>query len=189
MNRKLSWLFTAILLGSVLRAEAQQAKKISRIGFLFPNDVSSSKIQAEAFRQALRQLGYVEGENMVVERRYADGKSDRLAALAAELVRIKVDVIVTGATAPTQAAKQATSTIPIVITNHNDPVGAGLVESLAHPGRNVTGLSNIAIELSGKRLELLQETVSKLSRVAVLRIPSAPATLPQMKEMSSRPRL
>lgn len=184
MNKKIFSVALCALLFVLCRfTEAQQPKKIPRIGFLFPNDVSSSGIQADAFRQALRQLGYVEGQNIIVEWRYADGKSDRLAALAAELVRIKVDVIVTAATAPTQAAKQATSTIPIVITNHNDPVGAGLVESLAYPGRNVTGLSNIAIELSGKRLELLQETVSKLSRVAVLRIPSAPATLPQMKEM------
>jgi putative ABC transport system substrate-binding protein len=164
-------------------AEAQQQNKIARIGFLAINSVSSSATSVEAFRLGLRQLGYIEGQNIIIEWRYADGRSDRLPDLAAELVRIKVDVIVTSATSPTEAAKKATNTIPIVIASHNDPIGAGLVASLARPGGNVTGLSNIAIELSGKRLELLKEMVPKLSRVAILRIPSAPATAPQMKEM------
>jgi len=164
-------------------AEAQQQNKIARIGFLAINSVSSSATSVEAFRLGLRQLGYIEGQNIIIEWQYADGRSDRLPDLAAELVRIKVDVIVTSATSPTEAAKKATNTIPIVIASHNDPIGAGLVASLARPGGNVTGLSNIAIELSGKRLELLKEMVPKLSRVAILRIPSAPATPPQMKEM------
>ena len=172
-----------ILFGLCAAVEAQQQKKIARIGFLAINSASSSATSVEAFRLGLRQLGYIEGQNIIIEWRYADGRSDRLPDLAAELVRIKVDVIVTSATSPTQAAKKATDTIPIVIANHNDPIGAGLVASLARPGGNVTGLSNIAIELSGKRLELLKEMVPKLSRVAILRIPSAPATPPQMKEM------
>ena len=170
-------------------AEAQQQNKIARIGFLAINSVSSSATSVEAFRLGLRQLGYIEGQNIIIEWRYADGRSDRLPDLAAELVRIKVDVIVTSATSPTEAAKKATNTIPIVIASHNDPIGAGLVASLARPGGNVTGLSNIAIELSGKRLELLKEMVPKLSRVAILRIPSAPATPPQMKEMESAAQL
>jgi putative tryptophan/tyrosine transport system substrate-binding protein len=170
-------------------AEAQQQNKIARIGFLAINSVSSSATSVEAFRLGLRQLGYIEGQNIIIEWQYADGRSDRLPDLAAELVRIKVDVIVTSATSPTEAAKKATNTIPIVIASHNDPIGAGLVASLARPGGNVTGLSNIAIELSGKRLELLKEMVPKLSRVAILRIPSAPATPPQMKEMESAAQL
>jgi ABC-type uncharacterized transport system substrate-binding protein len=177
----LSVIVFVVLAGAV--AQAEQQKKTARIGFLAINSASSTTVHAEAFRQGLRQLGYVEGQNIVVEWRYADGKSDRLPGLAAELLGLKVDVIVTGATAPTRALKQATNTIPIVIATHNDPVGAGLVASLAHPGGNVTGLSNIQIELSGKRLELLKEIVPKLSRVAILRIPSVPATPPQMKEM------
>jgi len=173
----------AVFLVLSIHTEAQQQNKIARIGFLAINSVSSSATSVEAFRLGLRQLGYIEGQNIIIEWRYADGRSDRLPDLAAELVRIKVDVIVTSATSPTEAAKKATNTIPIVIASHNDPIGAGLVASLARPGGNVTGLSNIAIELSGKRLELLKEMVPKLSRVAILRIPSAPATPPQMKEM------
>jgi ABC-type uncharacterized transport system substrate-binding protein len=166
-----------------LSQRRRSSKTKLRIGFLAINSVSSSATSVEAFRLGLRQLGYIEGQNIIIEWRYADGRSDRLPDLAAELVRIKVDVIVTSATSPTEAAKKATNTIPIVIASHNDPIGAGLVASLARPGGNVTGLSNIAIELSGKRLELLKEMVPKLSRVAILRIPSAPATPPQMKEM------
>jgi putative ABC transport system substrate-binding protein len=161
-------------------AVAQQPQKVPRIGFLSLNSRSSIATNAEAFRQGLRDFGYVEGRNIVIEWRYADGKSDRLPSLVSELIHLEVDVIVTSATAPAQAAKQATSTIPIVIANHNDPVGAGLVASLARPGGNVTGLSNMQIELGGKRLELLKE-VKRVSRVAVLQIPSAPATPPQMK--------
>jgi putative ABC transport system substrate-binding protein len=165
-------------------AVAQQPQKVPRIGFLSLNSRSSIATNAEAFRQGLRDFGYVEGRNIVIEWRYADGKSDRLPSLVSELIHLEVDVIVTSATAPAQAAKQATSTIPIVIANHNDPVGAGLVASLARPGGNVTGLSNMQIELGGKRLELLKE-VKRVSRVAVLQIPSAPATPPQMKEMEA----
>ncbi len=124
--------------------------------------------RTEAFRQGMRQLGYVEGKNIVMEYRYADGKLDRVLALAAELVQLKVDVIVTAAATPTRAAKEATVTIPIVMTNDNDPVGNGFVASLARPGGNITGMASLSPELSGKRLELLKEIVPKLSRVAVI---------------------
>jgi putative ABC transport system substrate-binding protein len=165
-------------------AVAQQPQKVPRIGFLSLNSRSSTATNADAFRQGLRDFGYVEGRNIVIEWRYADGKSDRLPSLVSELILLEVNVIVTSATAPAHAAKQATSTIPIVIANHNDPVGAGLVASLARPGGNATGLSNMQIELGGKRLELLKE-VKRVSRVAVLQIPSAPATPPQMKEIEA----
>lgn len=185
MNKNVICLaLSAMLIAHCFSVDAQQPKQIPRIGFLSLNSLSSTATYANAFRQGLHDLGYVEARNIVIEWRYADGKSDRLAGLMAELIHLKVDVIVTAATAPAQAAKQATSTVPIVIANHNDPVGAGLVASLARPGGNATGLSNMQIELGGKRLELLKE-VKKISRVAVLRIPSAPATLPQMKEMEA----
>jgi putative ABC transport system substrate-binding protein len=180
-------LVAVVIFAFVHLADAQQPKKVPRIGFLSLNSPSAAATRADAFRQGLRDLGYLDGKNIIVEWRYADGKADRLPDLVAELVRLKVDVIVTGATSPTQAAKQATSTIPIVIANHNDPVGAGLVASLARPGGNVTGLSNMALELSGKRLELLKEVV-KVSRVAVLRIPSVLATPPQMQQMEAAAR-
>ena len=129
---------------------------------------SAISARVEAFRQGLRELGYVEGKNIVIEWRYAEGKLDRLPALAAELVRLKVDIIVTGGPAATRAAKEATVTIPIVMAQDTDPVGNGFVASLARPGGNITGLSTLAPELSGKQLELLKEIVPKLSRVAVL---------------------
>ena len=173
-----------VLFALCVSAKAQQPKKIPRIGFLSLNSLASTATNTEAFRQGLGEFGYVEGQNIVIEWRYADGQRSRLPGLVNELIQLQVDVIVTSATAPAEAAKQATSTIPIVIANHNDPVGAGLVASLAQPEGNATGLSNMQIELGGKRLELLKE-VKKLSRVAVLQIPSAPATPPQMKEMKA----
>ena len=149
-------------------AEAQQPTKVPRIGSLYAGDPSTQSARIEAFRQGLRDLGYVEGKNIVVEYRYADGKPDRLPALAAELVRLKVDVIISGGASATRPAKEATTTIPIVMTNDPDPVRSGFVASLARPGGNVTGLSALTTELSGKRLELLKEIVPRLSRVAVL---------------------
>ena len=131
----------------------------------FPSAIPA---RIEAFRQGLRELGYVEGKNIVIEWRYAEGKLDRLPALAAELVRLKVDIIVTAGPTVTRAAKEATVTIPIVMALDNDPVGNGFVASLARPGGNITGLSTLSPELSGKQLELLKEIVPKLSRVAVL---------------------
>jgi putative ABC transport system substrate-binding protein len=149
------------------RIEAQEATKIPRIGFLIGTAPSAVVARTEAFRQGLRELGYIEGKNIVIEWRYAEAKLDRLPALAAELVRIKVAVIVAGGPTPTRAAKDATSTIPIVMAQHTDPVGSGLVASLARPGGNITGLSTLAPEVSGKRLELLKEIFPKLVRVAV----------------------
>ena len=149
-------------------------RRSPRIGYLTGASLSANAARIEAFRQGLRELGYVEGKNIVIEWRYAEGKLDRLPALAAELVRLKVDVIVTGGPAATRAAKEATSTIPIVMTNDPDPVGNGFVASLARPGGNITGLSTFAPELSGKRLEILREVVPKLSRVAVLGTSTAP---------------
>jgi len=158
---------SAVLFALSVSAQAQQAGKIPRIGYLAASSLSGQSARIEAFRQGLRELGYVEGKNIVIEYRSAEGKLDRLPALAAELVRLKVDIIVTGGPIPTRVAKGATSTIPIVMTQDVDPVGTGLVASLARPGGNITGLSTLAPELSGKQLELLKETIPKLSRVAV----------------------
>jgi len=176
-NRKskienLKWLglsviaFVLVVTGAV--AQAQQPTKIPRIGFLGATSLSATSARIEAFRHGLPELGYVEGKNIVIEYRWAEGKIERLPDLAAELVRLKVDVIVTSSAAPTRAAKEATTTIPIVMANDNDPVGSGHVASLARPGGNVTGVSTFAPEISGKQLELLKEIVPKLSRVAVL---------------------
>jgi len=167
MNKRLAWLAALILLVSATLVEAQQPTKIPLIGFLSGSFPSTSPARREAFRQGLRELGYVEGKNIVIEQRYADGKFDRLPALAAELVRLKVDIIVTAGPQSTRPAKQATSTIPIVMAMDPDPVGNGFVASLARPGGNITGLSSLAPEISGKQLELLKEIVPRLSRVAV----------------------
>ena len=153
-------------------AEAQQPKKIYRIGYL--SQRSANETRDEAFRQGLHEVGYSEGQNIVIEVRSADGKLDRLPALASELVRLKVDIIVSTSGAVTSAAKQATSAIPIVMTNDADPVANRLVASLSHPGGNITGLSNLAPELYGKRLELVKETLPKISRVGLLWNPSFP---------------
>jgi putative tryptophan/tyrosine transport system substrate-binding protein len=166
MNKKiLLFILAVVILAFVYTAEAQQAKKIPRIGFLAVNPATSRQ---EAFREGLHELGYVEGKNIVIEWRTADGQSDRLPDLAAELVRLKVDAIVTAGAASTRPAKAATVTIPIVMALDNDPVGSGFVASLARPGGNITGLSQMAPELAGKRLELLKEVVPRLLRVAVL---------------------
>ena len=167
MNPKLFWLLTAILLTSIALAEAQQPEKVPRIGYLSGSPPSAIAEHNEAFRQGLRELGYVEDKNIVIEWRSAEGKRDRLPALATELVQLKVNVIVTAGPLVTRAVKQATSTIPIVMAQDPDPVGNGFVASLARPGENITGLSRLAPELTGKQLELLKEIVPKLSRVAV----------------------
>src|SRR5262249_31970201 len=147
--------------------QAQQPKKIPRIGYLMVQSSSTRSVRIDPFRQGLRELGYVEGRNIVIEWRFAEEKLDRLSALAAERAGLKVDIIVTSGRIPTHAAKEATSTIPIVMTQDSDPVANGFVASLARPGGNITGLSTLAPELSGKRLELLKEIIPKLSRVAV----------------------
>jgi len=149
-------------------AQAQQPKKIPRIGYLSAATPSAMLDRTQAFRQGLRELGYIEGKNIVIEWRYADGKLDRLTPLADELVGLKVDAIVTGGSGATRPAKQATASIPVVMTQDNDPVANGFVASLARPGGNVTGLSTLSPEISGKRLELLKELVPRLSRVAVI---------------------
>ena len=164
-------------------AAAQQPTKIPRIANLIGPSPSADLARTEAFRQGLRELGYVEGKNIVIELRSAEGKLDRLPALAAELVRLKVDVIVTGGPTATRAAKEATSTIPIVMAQDTDPVGNGFVASLARPGGNITGLSTFAPELSGKRLELLKETIPKLSRVAVFGTSTYPGNAQSLKEV------
>jgi ABC-type uncharacterized transport system substrate-binding protein len=159
----------AAMLAFVNLVEAQQPKKIRRLGYLLPGFPQSAlNPNVEAFRQGLRELGYVEGNNIIIEYRFAERKLGRMPALAAELVSLKVECIVTPGSPPTRAAKQATSMIPIVMTQVDDPVEEGFVTSLARPGGNITGLTNIAAELSGKRLELLKETIPKLSRVGVL---------------------
>jgi len=171
----------AMLLAISVPAHAQQPTKIPRIGFLTGISAAGSAARVEAFRQGLRELGYVEGKNIVIEYRYADGKLDRLSELADESVRLEVNVIVTGGSAATRPARAATATIPIVMGQDSDPVGSGFVASLARPGGNITGLSNLAPEISGKRLELLKEIVPKLSRVAVLGTFATPGNAQELK--------
>jgi putative ABC transport system substrate-binding protein len=168
--KKLSLLFTVatLILATAHLAEAQQVGKIPGIGFLFSGDPSESSARIEAFRQGLRELGYVEGKNIIIEERSSGEKRDSLSNLAAELVGLKVAAIVTMGTSATQAAKNATGTIPIVMTFVSDPVGFGFVASLARPGGNITGLTNLGPELSGKRLELLKEVLPQTSRVTIL---------------------
>jgi putative tryptophan/tyrosine transport system substrate-binding protein len=174
---------SAMLFALCASAEAQQPAKIPRIGFLGAASMSANSARIEAFRQGLRELGYVEGKNIVIEYRYADGKSDRLPALAVELVGLKVDVIISGGGGATRPAKEATATIPIVMTGDGDPVGLGFVASLARPGGNITGLSTFSPELSGKRLELVKESVSKLSRVAVFGTSTSPDNAQVLREL------
>jgi putative tryptophan/tyrosine transport system substrate-binding protein len=171
-----------LILGCVGMAQAQQPTKVPRIGYLSGNSLSSESARTDDFRQGLRELGYAEGKNIVIEFRYAEGKLDRLPALAAELVRLKVDVIVTGGTGSTRSANEATNTIPIVMTQDPDPVGNGFVVSLARPGGNITGLSTLSPELSGKRLELLKEIIPKLLRVAVLGTSTNPSNAQSLRE-------
>jgi len=172
-----------VLLATVFIAGAQQPAKISLIGYLTGPSLSANAARIEAFRQGLRELGYVEGKNIVIEWRSAEGKLDRLPALAAELVRLKVDVIVTGGGTATHPAREATSMIPIVMTQDSDPVANGFVASLARPGGNITGLSRLAPELSGKRLEILREVVPKLSRVASIGTSTQPGYAQVIREL------
>ena len=158
-----------VLLLTVFLADAQQTGKILHIGFLDNSTASGSDFLVEAFRQELSKLGWIEGKNITIEYRFAEQKNERLPELAADLVRLKVDLIVVTSAVPALAAKKATTTIPIVMTTSTDPVGAGLVASLARPGGNVTGLSGLALELNTKRLEVLKDAVPKLARVGLLR--------------------
>jgi putative ABC transport system substrate-binding protein len=178
-------LLVGLTLPSVHLAEAQQQAKVPKIGWVGARPVSRNTVSTpgrELFRRELRKLGYIEGKNMAFEYRSAENKLDRLPALADELVRLNVDVLVTGSTAATLAAKDATRTIPIVFLSGSDPVALGLVDSLARPGGNITGFTSIGSVLAGKRLELLKETIPKLSRVAVLWNPQNPASAQSWKE-------
>jgi putative ABC transport system substrate-binding protein len=185
MKRKIViCLLTGCLMFIALFAEAQQPKKVTRIGYLSSGDAAGESSRSEGIRLALRERGYIEGQSIASEYRYTEGKPDRLPDLAAELVRLKVDIIViAGGTEPIRAAKNATKTIPIVMTGGGlDPVEAGLVESLARPGGNVTGITNLGRELVGKRLELFKEAVPKLARVAVLYEPAILGNAREVKE-------
>jgi putative tryptophan/tyrosine transport system substrate-binding protein len=181
MNKKF-WLFTLLFLVAGTLAQAQQPKKVPRIGYLTASTPVAQLPGTEALREGLRQLGYIEGQNIAIEFLYAEEKPDRLPILAAELVRLKVDVIVTGGPTATRTAKEATVTIPIVMAQDGDPVGSGFVASLARPGGNITGLSSLSPELSGKRLELLKEIVPKVNRVAVLGTSTNPGNAQGLKE-------
>jgi putative tryptophan/tyrosine transport system substrate-binding protein len=171
----------SILLALGLPAQAQQPRKISRIGYLSSGDPVSRGYRIEAFRQGLKELGYTEGKNIIIEYRFAEARSDRLPELARELIGLKVDIIFAGGTPATEAAKNATRTLPIV-TSSDDPVGRGLVAGLPRPGGNITGLTNLAVQLVGKRLELLKEVIPGLSRVALLCNPSNPRSDLGMRE-------
>ena len=175
----------SLLLGLCLPASAQQPKKVTRIGYLSSSDPATESTRAEAIRLALRELGYIEGQNIATEYRYAEGKRDRGPQLASELVRLKVDIIVVAGGGPViRAAMNSTKTIPIVISSGGiDPVGAGLVQSLARPGGNVTGITTLSRELGGKRLELLKEAVTKIARVAVLYDAASPGIVLDVKEV------
>jgi putative tryptophan/tyrosine transport system substrate-binding protein len=172
----------SLLLAQCPAAEAQQPAKIPRIGFLNTNAAAAFTARTEGFRQGLRELGYVEGKNILIEYRYAEGKLDRLPSLAAELVRLKVDVIVTAVSSSTRSAKEATNTIPIVMAQDNDPVGNGFIASLARPGGNITGLSTLSPEIGGKQLELLQGVVPKMVRAAVIGTSTLPGHAQRLKE-------
>jgi putative tryptophan/tyrosine transport system substrate-binding protein len=182
-----SILVAVVLLAVAVIAEAQQPKKVSRIGYLASTDAARESTRSKGIQLALRERGYVEGQNIATEYRYAEGNLDRLPALAAELMRLKVDIIlVTGGDQVIRAAKDATKTIPIVMIGASaDPVEAGHVESLARPGGNVTGLTALTAELGGKRLELLKEAVPKLTRVAVLYDPASTVNAHELKEVLS----
>ena len=183
MNKEIFCLAVgALLFALCVPAEAQQAGKIFRIGFLDNSTAAGSAVLVDAFRQELSKLGWIEGKNLIIEYRFSEQKRERLPALAAELVRLKVDLIVTTGEPSALAAKKATTSIPIVMASVGDPVGSGLVASLARPGGNVTGLSNLGTELNSKRLEVLKDAIPKLARVGLLRQAGGSASL-QMKEL------
>jgi putative tryptophan/tyrosine transport system substrate-binding protein len=184
-NRFIVWLLATLFLANVSLADAQQTGKVPRIGFLDNSTASGIAVLLEAFRQELRKLGWIEGKNIAIEYRFSELKAERLPELAADLVRLNVDLIVTTGEPPARAAKSATTTIPIVMANAGDPVGSGFVASLARPGGNVTGLSNLGPELNSKRLEVLKDAIPKLARVGLLRGAAGSITLasPQLREI------
>ena len=179
----LFWLLVTVFLITAPPAAAQQSTKVSRIGYVTASSRSNVPARIEAFQRGMRELGYVEDKNVAIEWRFGDGKPERLPGIVAELVRLKLDVIVTGGPSTNHAAKEATVTIPIVMGYDTDPVGNGFVASLARPGGNITGLSTLSPEISGKQLELLKETVPRLSRVAVLGNSTNPGNAGSLKEI------
>jgi len=184
MTKKLfKWLLIPVSLIVVSAAHGQQAKKLPRIGYLSGSAAAAMASRTEAFQHGLRDLGYMEGKNIVVEYRYGDGKIDRVPALAAELARLNVDmIVVAGGNALLRATKQAIDSIPIVMANVQDPVGSGFIASLARPGGNITGLSSLTAELAGKRLDLIRETFPKGVRVGALYDPQDESKIVEMKE-------
>ena len=178
-------LVVLIVLALSSAAEAQQPTRTPRVAYLTGTPLSAMTDRTEAFRQGLRELGHVEGKNIVIEWRSPEGKPDRMPTLAAELVRLKVDVIVTAGGGATRSAKEATSIIPIVMAQDEDPVGNGFVASLARPGGNITGLSQLSPELRGKRLEILKEVVPRLSRVTVMGTSTSPGRAQAIKEIEA----
>ena len=183
-NKKfISTVLSVLLFALGVSAEAEQPAKVPRIGYLNASLPSTNPARIEAFRQGLRELGYVEGKNIIIEYRAAEEKLDRLPALAAELVRLKIDILVTAGPPGTRAAREANVTIPIVMGFDNDPVGNGFVTSLARPGGNITGLSALSPEISGKRLELLKEAIPTLSSVAVFGSSNQAGTTQSVKEV------
>ena len=186
MKKKITVLtLCAILLALCGSVEAQQPGKIFRMGLLDPSDARSSAVRLEPFWQEIRRLGWIEGKNLAIEYRFAEEESDRQSELAADLVRLKVDVIVCASTSATLAAKKATTTIPIVMANSADPVGAGLIASLGRPGGNVTGMSGLSVELNTKRLEVLKDVVPKLTRVGIPRFTSSAAAVSDELQMKA----
>jgi putative ABC transport system substrate-binding protein len=183
IGRALIWLLVNLFLVIVPPARAQQTSKPPRIGYLSPSSTSVSASNREVFREGLRQLGYVEGQNIIIEWRYADGKDERLPDLAAELVRLKVDLVVTHSTPAIRALQRATTSIPIIMANVGDPIAQGFVASLARPGGNLTGFTNLSPDLSTKRLELLKEVSPKILRVAVFQNTAQHG--PAMKEVEA----
>jgi putative tryptophan/tyrosine transport system substrate-binding protein len=181
-NLKAAIVTGAVFFALCAPADAQQPAKIPRLGFLSAASPSAIMARTEAFRQGLRELGYVEGKNIVIEWRSAEGKQDRVPALAAELVRLKVDIIVSGGPIPTRAVKEVTSTTPVVMGFDIDPVGNRFVASLARPGGNITGMSTLAPEISGKQLEILKEIIPKLSHVAVFENSTFPGNAQALRE-------
>jgi len=186
-HRRLKWLglslIAFVLVACAVLAQAQQPTKVPRIGFQTDAPISAVTARIEAFRQGLRELGYIEGKNIIIEWRSAEGKIERRSEIAAELARLKVDVIVSAGPTVTRAVKEATSTIPIVMAQDPDPVGNGFVASLARPGGNITGLATLSTEISGKQLELLKEIVPKLSRVAVIGNSTNPGDSQALREV------
>jgi putative tryptophan/tyrosine transport system substrate-binding protein len=182
-NPKFALVLSALLFALSLPVEAQQAKAVPKIGYLSASTRVSHMPSFQAFQEGLRELGYVEGRNIAIEARFAEGKANRLPELVSELIRLKVDILLAGGSEAVRPAKEASETIPIVVAHFEDPVAEGFVASLARPGGNITGLSRMSSDLAGKRLELLMETASTIRRVGVLLNPGNPANLLHIKEV------